>query len=479
MKVFKFVTAAVLAAALACTALLAGCNVSLGADGRNGQDVSIYEIWEATNAARAENGESELTFLEFVSEYLNYDSEELAEMTSLQTAINRSLLSSVQVTAAFTETTSSTGNYPFWYPNQPETEETYISQGSGVIIDVEPETGDMYVVTNCHVVYAHSADEQYSTDVDVYLYGSGYTVSSNSNGSYTLDDTNAIEAEIIGASLNYDIAVLKVTGSDKVKNSDVVAATWATERNEDGELVYADDISVGETVYAIGNAAGSGISATNGIVCVDSEYITLDMYENNTTSGYFTYRTIRTSVPIYSGNSGGGLFNADGQLVGIINSKTTAASSGEYSDNISHALPAANVRRVVESMIDRYEATGTFTQGVYRAMLGITTQSNSSSAYLDNDTNLVVITEQVSVASVSSGSLASGSLEEGDVLTAICLKDSAGNVKEKCDITREYNAREVLLSAREGDTVTVTVTRSGESKTFSFTIASSNLTLTA
>ncbi len=466
MKIlFKTLAAVAVTVVIACTAVFAGCMVSLGADGKDGQDVSIYDIYDATNQARAEQGLSELTFLEFISEYLSYDSEELAEMTSLQTTINRSLLSSVQVTAAFTETSSNTGGYPFW--QQGGTTQSYISQGSGVIIDVNKDEGDMYVVTNCHVIYSSTADETYSTDVDVYLYGNGYTVYTGDDGNNYLDDTNAISATIIGASLTYDIAVLKVDDSDVVKSSSVVAADWSTD----------EDVYVGQTVYAIGNAAGGGISATDGIVCVDSEEISLDMYDTTSTSDDFTYRTIRTSVPIYSGNSGGGLFNTDGKLVGIINSKTTAASSGEYSDNISHALPAANVRRVVQSMIDRYEDSGAATYGVYKAQLGVTVQSESSTAYMNNDTNLVEIVEEITVQSVSAGSLADGNLQADDRIVSIKITSSDDTVKEEAQVTRLYNVSEILLSAREGDTVTIKVVRSGEERSFSMTVTSDSLKL--
>ena len=457
-KMIKTFTAAATVVALSCTLLLAGCTVSLGADGRDGQDVSIYDIFDQTNAARREEGLEELTFLEFVSEYLSYDSEELAQMTSLQTAINRSLLSSVQVTATFPAMVS--GSMP-WQ----QTEGTVTSQGSGVIINVDKEAGDMYVVTNCHVVYNNSAlgDSKYSTDVDVYLYGSEYSIYTNNGEDYYIDDTNAIPATIIGASLNYDIAVLKVDDSEAVKRSNVLAADWCEDEH----------VPVGETVYAIGNAAGDGISATNGIVCVDSEYISLDMYD--TSSNYnddFTYRTIRTSVPIYSGNSGGGLFNADGELVGIINSKTTAASYGEYSDNISHALPAANVRRVVKSMTERYEQTGSATYGVYSVDLGFDVETASSTAYWNNTANLVDIIETVEVSSIDSGSWAENNLQAGDIIKSIEIKASGsdGGTSESIEVTREYNVKEVLLSAREGDCITITVTRAGEENPVSYTM---------
>ncbi len=433
---FKVMVSA--AAALACFSF-AGCTVSLGADGRDGQDVSIYDIWETTNQYRAEEGLEELTFLEFISEYLNYDSTELQEITSLQTTINRSLLSAVCVEASF--------DYPYYAGYG----------GSGVIIDVDKEEGDMYVVTNCHVVYSSSVTENsgISEDVYVYLYGQ-----------YSSD--YAIPAEVIGASVSYDIAVLKVEDSDIVKSSDAVAAEWSQE----------DNVYVGEAVYAIGNAYLDGLSATTGIISVDSEYISLDMSDNGYYSDSRTYRVIRTDVPIYSGNSGGGLFDSDGRLVGIVNSKLLAVSEEdeEFADNVSYALPSSSVRRAVQNMIDAYEdsTSSSFTLGLDKAFLGVTVQVLSSSAYLNNNTNLVEIEERVQITDIASGALADGVLSVGDILTAVKIVGPDNEVRENLSVTRLYNVSEALLSARVGDTIYITVTRSGEEKTFTFSSITSS-----
>ena len=75
-------------------------------------------------------------------------------------------------------------------------------------------------------------------------------------------------------------------------------------------------ITVGERVNAIGNAAGGGISVTEGILSVDSEIISVkddDIVQS--------YRVMRVDAAINSGNSGGGLFDSSGELIGIVNAK--------------------------------------------------------------------------------------------------------------------------------------------------------------
>ena len=434
MKAKKLFAAAAAVLIAGTVLTFAGC-ASRGADGLDGQDVSIYEIYEATNAARAEEGLDELTFLEFVSEYLSYDGSEAEQLISLQTSINRSLLSAVSVTANFRVSAS--------FPSLGS--EVVQSAGSGVIVEVDREEGDMYVITNCHVVYDDSAlDDEISNDVHVYLYGQE-------------DERYAIPAEVIGASLTYDIAVLRVDDSDTVRRSDAMAAGWTD----------AENISVGQTVYAIGNAAGEGISATTGIVSVDSEYITIDM--GTETEDYRDYRTMRTSVPVYSGNSGGGLFDAGGNLVGIINSKTwgiPGETDDEPADNMSNAIPASVARRVAQCMIDWYEEDGAaHTNGVRRVLIGVTLMSVSQRAVLDNDTNLVNIVETVEVDGINIGSPANGVLQTGDVITGIEVVGSDGTIKESVEVERIFNVIDTVLAVRAGDTVNFTLERGGEEMT--------------
>lgn len=445
-RIFKILIATAMSAAIAGTVVFGGCSLSLGKDGKDGQDVSIYEIYEATNAAREEAGLPTLTFLDFITEYLSYTGEELEQVTSLQSAINRSLLSSVSILTTF--------NVPSSRPYQSDTQETYA--GSGVIVDVDKEAGDMYVVTNAHVVYlSYGEGDGYCDDINLYLYGSEYSTGDT--------EGTAISADIIGVSLTYDIAVLKVEDSELVKNSNALAAEWSM-----AEAVYA-----GEKVYAVGNPEGSMLSVTTGIISRESEYITLDMYDTTyNEDDDFTYRVLRTDAAINGGNSGGGLYNIYGQIVAIVNAK----SVDESIDNMGYALPASTVRRVVDNMIDRYEETGAETHGVYRAMLGIQVQLTGSSSYLNNETNLVEIIDTVKVASVSSG-LAYGNLRAGDIITNIKIS-SGDTIKEDVDINRYYSVTDVMLAARVGDVITVTVRRSDSDNELSYNMTVTNSAMT-
>jgi S1-C subfamily serine protease len=449
-KFKKILSVIAVTATLSLTAVFGGCmkdgaDGSDGTNGLNGQDVSIYEIYEATNSARQEEGLSTLTFNEFVKEYLSYSGDEVTQMTSLETAINRSLLSGVSIVASFNVTTST---YNKWTHIPQSSTETQQFAGSGVIIDVDRESGDMTVVTNCHVVYYSEADgDGFCDDIKLYLYGSEY-----------LDDA-AITAQIVGTSKTFDLAVLKVSGSDIVKNSYATAAEWV-----DDEEVY-----LGQTVYAIGNPAGEKMSVTQGIISKDSENISIDLSDSTSNSETYSYRVLRTDTAINGGNSGGGLFNSDGKIVGIINAKTIS----DQIDNMNYALPASTSRRVVQNILNNY--SGTETHGINRAMIGITSTAKSVTARYNTTTNLTELIEDVEIASIESNSKFASSLVVGDKLKSIKITSSDGNVKEEMTVQRMHNLPDAMLSVLAGDTVTLVIQRDGTEYTFTETYSATDI----
>ena len=103
-------------------------------------------------------------------------------------------------------------------------------------------------------------------------------------------DEYAIPASYVGGSVTYDLAVVKASKEDVFNVNPYVLP-----------VEFASSYSVGETAIAIGNSEGEGISVTQGVVSVDSEYINLEIDKKR------SYRSIRIDTAIYSGNSGGGI----------------------------------------------------------------------------------------------------------------------------------------------------------------------------
>lgn len=449
-KLLTLVTAFLLCAAVCLSGCISGKD---GVDGKDGSDVSIYEIWEATNAARVEEGLEELSFLDFVSEYLSYDSEELAESASLKGTINRSLMSCVTILSKFSYTSSY--SYGYGYGTSTITyNEVYT--GSGVVIYADKDAGDAYIVTNCHVVYSSTSNEQFCEDIHLYLYGKeDYVVTptavSGSYYTYEINETDwDIKAELVSASKTYDLAILKVTDSDAIKNSDVYAAGFIDE----------DIIDVGETVYAVGNAEGEGLGVSTGVISVDSEYIELSLEDDG--SNETSYRVLRTDAAVNSGNSGGGLFNTDGQLVGIVNAKTTSSDV----DNMGYAIPAATARRVIANMLAN-EGVVAADGGLYKGLLGIKVTTDLVDSGLDSNGTAYKI-EAAVVSFIENDSKAYDVLYENDMITHVKVTGEDGTTREDMDVTRVYLLIESMISVRKNDTVTLTVKRNGEYQNIDF-----------
>jgi S1-C subfamily serine protease len=235
----------------------------------------------------------------------------------------------------------------------------------------------------------------------------------------------------------YDIAVLYVNNSEILRNANAVAVTFAD----------SDKVSVGDTAIAIGNAKGEGISASNGIVSVDSEHITMIAPDDTTE---VDYRVMRIDTAVNSGNSGGGLFNSNGQLIGIVNAKII----DEGVENIGYAIPSNIALAVTNNLIDH--CYGTNVETVQRCLLGITITISDSTAVIDDETGKLLIRETVTIHEVTKSSVAKGRLQADDILLSISIN---GN---KRSITRQHHVIDYMLDARVGDNVTFEFERNGE-----------------
>ncbi len=349
-------------------------------------------------------------------------------------SVSNALMSVVAVDCAFkveTTTNSGFGRLPV------TTESTAYSAGSGVIYSLDKEAGDAYIVTNYHVVYEQSskgneATAHISDDIQVYLYGGLY-------GS----ETSAIDATYVGGTMEYDIAVLRVTNSALLKDSYATAMKAAN----------SDAIFAGDRVYAIGNADGKGISVTEGVVSVDAEYITMTLPDDSTSVSRLE---IRTDASVNHGNSGGGLFNADGKLVGIVNARSEESGV----ESFGYAIPSNLALSIVQNIVDN--SLVNTSKGALRAMLGVTVQISDSKSIFNEETQRVYLAETVTVREVTFGSAAYGKLKANDVIYSIKINDGAEKV-----ITRMHMIGNTLFNVRKGDTVEITLLRDEKPMTVS------------
>ncbi len=267
----------------------------------------------------------------------------------------------------------------------------YISEGagSGIII-----SNDGYIVTNNHVI--EDARK--------------ITVTLNSGESY--------EAEIIGTYSENDIAVLKIEAT----NLQPVV------------LGDSDKLCVGDTAVVVGNPLGSlGGTVTNGIISALDREIDL---------GDTTMNLLQTNAAVNPGNSGGGLFNGRGELVGII----VAKSAGDDIEGIGFAIPINDVKDDISEL-----KTYGYKRG--RVQLGVTlidvSDSMKAMMYRLDSTGVYIQSVEENSDADRAG------IKVGDKIVSIDSQTiEAGNDVKKA-IQEKY----------PGDKVSVKVMRNGREKT--------------
>ena len=216
------------------------------------------------------------------------------------------------------EVTQSYNPYSFYFGqtqgSQSSSYET-ASSASGVIIGQSEK--ELLIVTNNHVV---DNSGSYSS----------YTISSTGITVQFVDDSTA-PASVKGVNEDWDLAVLAV------KLSDLSEETLKNIRI--AVIGSSDDTKVGEGVICIGNALGYGQSVTSGIISQKERPVTID--------GVTRY-LLQTDAAINYGNSGGGMFNAKGELIGINESKNVQ----EAVEGTCFAIPISAVEDVIEELMN-------------------------------------------------------------------------------------------------------------------------------
>lgn len=261
--------------------------------------------------------------------------------------------------------------------------------GSGVII-----SSDGYIVTNNHVING-------ATAVSVKLF----------NG-------DTYDATLVGKDARSDLAVLKIDAHDLFYAA----------------LADSSKLLLGEECVVIGNPLGEGISCSNGIVSALEKDITIESYPMS---------VIQTNAAVNEGNSGGGLFNMNGDLIGIVNAKSGSNSSGSIFSNgtsvsvegMGYAIPSNRVKKIVTDLVDYGYVKA-------RATLGISVYSQTS--FNEKGVKgLIVANVQENSAAEKAG------LKQYDIISKL----------DNDNITSYAELSKVLDKHDVGDTITLTIYR--------------------
>lgn len=310
------------------------------------------------------------------------------------------------------------------------------ANGAGVFYKINKEAGSAFIITNYHVVFNkdNSTNNGISENIDVFLYGH-------------LSENQAIKAKYVGGSMQYDLAVLEINNSEILKTAEIKPV----------QIRSSDSVHVGETVFAIGNPKSDGFSVSSGIISTDSETIEMTAADEKSK---INIRVMRTDAAINAGNSGGGLFDENGNLIGIVNAKYVDSTI----DNIGYAIPSRTAVAIIENIM--YNCLNTDVECVKRPMLGITVQIQNPHSVYNKETGYVDLYEDSTVVQINEGSIAEGKLMLGDILRKI---EISGITNSSINVTRQYMIEEII-NARIGDTVKLTVERNGELVEVSFEI---------
>ena len=280
-----------------------------------------------------------------------------------------------------------------WYgQNQVES-----GAGSGVII-----SSDGYILTCAHVVDGAST-------ITVTIGDKDYT------------------ATLVGEDTTSDIAVIKI---------DADGLTPATVGN-------SDSLKVGQSVMAVGNPLGElGGTVTGGMISALNRSVTIQG-----SSSVNTMSLIQMDASVSPGNSGGGLFNMNGELVGIVNAK----SSSSDAEGLGFAIPINDAIKVAQELLENGYVTG-------RPYLGITylavTDAQTASQLGVNAYGVYVV-EVVKGCPAEKAGLQAGDRIVSVDGTEIASKDDLGTLMQK---------------HAAGDTLSITIAREGQMQTVNVTL---------
>lgn len=247
--------------------------------------------------------------------------------------------------------------------------EEYESEGCGSGIIISQDEENIYIATNNHVI----------------------------EGAQTLtvvfDDGSSVDAKIKGTDASSDLAVVSVKLSDieDETKQEIRLATFGD----------SEQLKIGQTAIAIGNALGYGQSVTTGVISALDREVTV---MNETDGSTITNELLQTSAAINPGNSGGALLNANGEVIGITSVKYAETSV----EGMGYAIPSETAIPIIRQLITRELVKGS--DSAYFGISGVdVTQSVSETYHMPQGVYIAQIVEGSSAADAG--------LMQGDIIT--------------------------------------------------------------
>ena len=270
------------------------------------------------------------------------------------------------------------------------------SVGSGIIIS--QNDSELLIITNNHVVEGNET----------------LTVS--------FVDEESVEAQVKGTDAAKDLAVIAVQ-TKKIKDTTMDQIKVAS-------LGNSDQLQVGESVIAIGNALGYGQSVTSGIVSATGRE--LDGIDE---------KLIQTDAAINPGNSGGALLNANGEVIGI----NTAKVATDTVEGMGYAIPISSVSDIIENLMN--QETKTKVSEAEQGQLGIQgVDVTADSSEMYNMPTGVYVSEVIAGGGAKKAGITKGSVITGINGTSI---DGMQALKEQLQYYRAGETMKITVATPE------------------------------
>ena len=240
-------------------------------------------------------------------------------------------------------------------------------------------------------------------------------------------DGQTYDAVLVGGDEEEDIAIIKIEAE---------GLTPAVMGN-------SADLKVGSPVVAIGNPLGQlGGTVTAGIVSALERQVTIDNH---------TYTVMQTDAAINEGNSGGGLFNSRGELVGLVNAK--ASSIGV--EGLAFAIPLDNIKDYIEDIVAHGVIVSKVTLGVH--LVDITDQRTALSYRVD-EMGVYILSVQENSNAAYAG------LQSGDRIVTV----------DGVEVESSQQVIDIIATKQIGDVLEMDIVRRGEQQHLSITMYGPN-----
>ena len=300
----------------------------------------------------------------------------------------------------------------------------YVNSCVGITVDI--------VSTNVfgQTVTGAAAGSGFVITEDGYILTNYHVIDGANSIKVTFDNGKEYTATYVGGEEKNDIAVIKV---DATGLTPVV-------------IGKSSDMLVGEQVTTIGNPLGElTFSESTGIISALDRSITM--------SDGRQMNMIQTDCAINSGNSGGPLFNSHGEVIGIVSAKYSSGSNSSSAsvEGLGFAIPMDDVASMVSDLVKNGYVTGKPIMGI-----SVADVDESVTSYgVPQGAIIRVVTPDLCGAKAG--------LQAGDIVTKI----------DNTDVTSASDLTSAIGNYKPGDKVTLTIFRSGETKTVEVTLEES------